>query len=149
MSEEPPRRLPSMLGSAASPTALGGGHSARPGSPPSPPGASSSQPSPAPQSSPHATRVLRPPQHRLRLSPTQRQPPAPGQARNHTRAAIGYLGPDDVSVSLIRTAGAPPAWVGCCRATMCLTWPILAGGEPCAGGISSTPSTVHVCGLHP
>lgn len=76
MSEEPPRRLPSMLGSAASPTALGGGHSARPGSPPSPPGASSSQPSPAPQSSPHATRVLRPPQHRLRLSPTQRQPPA-------------------------------------------------------------------------
>lgn len=89
MSEEPPRRLPSILGSAASPTALGGGHSAHLGSLPSPPGASGCQPGPAPRSSADATRA------RGRLSSDSRyrrfsaclQPPR--RARDHTRAAIG------------------------------------------------------------
>lgn len=101
MSEEPPRRLPSILRSAASPTALGGGHSACPGSPPSPPGASCSQP--ARQSSADATRArgcLSSDSRRRRLS-ASRQPRR--RARDHTYAAIGCCtpGPGDVSAPLI------------------------------------------------
>lgn len=103
MSEEPPRRLPSILRSAASPTALGGGHSARPGSPPSPPGASCSQPGPAPRSSADATRArgrLSSDSRRRRLN-AGRQPR--GRARDHTCATIGCCapGPGDVSTPLI------------------------------------------------
>lgn len=54
MSEEPPRRLDGILASATSPTAFGGGPL---GSPPSPPGASSCQPGPAPQKSAVPTRT--------------------------------------------------------------------------------------------
>lgn len=104
MSEEPPRRLPSILSSAASPTALGGGHADRPGSPPSRPGASSREPSPAPRSSAAATRArgrLNSDSRCCRLSAC-RQPPR--RARDHTPAGIGCLapGPSDVSASLIR-----------------------------------------------
>lgn len=93
MSEELPRRLPSILGSATSPTALGGGHSARPGSPPSLPGASSRQPSLATRSSANATHA------RSRLSSDSRCRrlgaccQLPGRARNHTRTTIGCLAP--------------------------------------------------------
>lgn len=93
MSEELPRRLPSILGSATSPTALGGGHSARPRSPPSPPGASSCQPSLATRSSADATHA------RSRLSSDSRCRrlsdccQLPRRARNHTRTAIGCLAP--------------------------------------------------------
>lgn len=93
MSEELPRRLPSILGSAASPTALAGAHSARPGSPPSPPGASSCQPSLATRSSADVT------QARSRLSSDSRCRRAsarrqlPKRAENHTRTAIGCLAP--------------------------------------------------------
>ena len=93
MSEEPPRRLPSILGSAASPTALGEGHSTHPGSPPSPPGASCCQPGSAARSYADATRA------RSRLSsdsPSRRLSACsrpPGRAWDHTRAPIGCPAP--------------------------------------------------------
>lgn len=103
LSEEPPRRLASILRSAASPTALGGGHSTRPGSPPSPPGASCCQPGPAPRSSADATRArsrLSSDSRRGCLSPC-RQPL--GWAWDHKCATIGCRtpGPGDVSASVI------------------------------------------------
>lgn len=93
MSEEPPRRLLSILGSAATPTSLGGGHSAHPGSPPSPPGASCCQPGPAPRSCADTTRArgrLSSDSRRRRLSARSRPP---GRARDHTRTAIGCPAP--------------------------------------------------------
>lgn len=93
MSEELPRRLPSILGSATSPTALARGHSPLPGSPPSPPGASSPQPSLTTRSSADVTHA------RSRLSSDSRcrqvsaRRQLPKRAENHTRTAIGCLAP--------------------------------------------------------
>lgn len=103
MSEEPLCCLPSLLGAAASPTALGGGHSARPESLSSLPGDSSGQPGQAPQSSADTRRTrgrLNSDSRRRRFS-ARRQPPR--RAGDHTRAVIGCRapGPDDVSASLI------------------------------------------------
>lgn len=98
MSEELPRRLPSILGSAASPTALAGAHSAltarRQQLPAQPGHAEQRRRDPSSQ----------PPQQRLALSPSQRPPPA-SQAGGESHAYGDWLpgaGPGDVSVSLIR-----------------------------------------------
>lgn len=85
MSEEPPRRLPSILGSAASPAALGGGHSARPGARPhgqAPAAASPARPLGAARRDPRP----RPPQQRLPQSLPRGRPPSPGAgAGSHAR----------------------------------------------------------------
>lgn len=103
MSEEPPRRLPSILGSAFSHLFRW-----RPFRPPREPTLTArcqqqpAQPGPAEQyrRDPHP----RPPQQRLQLSQTQRQPPA-CRARAKSHACGDWLSvalPDDVSFSLIR-----------------------------------------------